>query len=325
MARVSIGIPVYNSKDFILGCLSSIYQSIDPGLDFEVIVVDDGSTDGTASAIETQFPQVKLLRNKKNEGIVASRTKVILESTGDYFLRLDADTKVYPGSISELVSFLEKNSGVGVVGPMILDANKNIDFTSFGMQEIGVGHVFKDYSFLLWKFFRKIHSLFRKPLTPAHPLRVNHLLGAAFMVRRQAIQQAGLPKSNITNYREETDWLYTIAKFGWEIWYDPQAKIMHYGGSTNNNSGKIYIHGEPNRNRDMWRFIYNHYPQKRQRPLFFVSILSASVLSLFLGVLLIPFVWHQTVRTIFIRTIRTYWVVVTWHIKNFFAIMTGTI
>lgn len=243
-------IPNWNTKELLRNCLNSLRNS-DYG-DFEIIVVDNASSDGSVKMVKNEFSRVHLIQNQQNLGFAKAVNQGInfclsfqpsredftgnaANTTNPYFLLLNSDTLVEKNSISLLVDFLEKNPKVGIVGPKLKNADgswqssaRNFPnvFTHF-VEILGLTKRISQLP-LAKLFFRNYYMLWEYPKSQ----KVDWLMGAALMVRAEAVREVGLMDEYYFMYGEEMDWQYQFAKKGWEIWYYPEAEITHLGGKS---------------------------------------------------------------------------------------------
>ncbi|MBU0708463.1 glycosyltransferase family 2 protein [Patescibacteria group bacterium] len=316
---LSIGIATLNDESGDLKeCLKSILF-VDQGIPFEVIVVDDGSTDGIGGFIRNHYPQIKLLVNKENMGLAFSINRAFEASSGGYFFRLDADTVVKPGALKKLVEFLEAHPHVGVVGPKLLSAEGKFQQSAF-MKWPTPWVVFNEFNFVVNKLWNRDHPYFRDdPYYSPQPRRVGHITGAAMMMRRTAIDNAGIMDPQIALFRDETDWLYRITQSGWEVWYLPEAEVIHKGGHT---AGKKYVFAKDRNLRSFWRFNRKHFPGFVNQFKFWLAVMMGSLISFTLGIILfIPCLPIKRYREISLRIIGNFYFVLVWNLKNFKKIL----
>ena len=193
----------------------------------EVIVVDNASQQDEATIIQSNYPQVKVIRSKKNLGFAGGNNLGIKEARGKYIFLINNDTLFKDFDIQALIDRLEPSSKIGVVCPKIRFAwgNNPIQFTGYTPlskitirnQSIGFGEEDK--------------GQYDAP----HPTPYAH--GAAMMIKREAIDKVGLMPECFFLYYEEIDWSMMMARAGYEIWYEPDCTIYHKESqSTGQNS-----------------------------------------------------------------------------------------
>ncbi len=224
---LSIIIVSWNVFRLLRQCLYSIRDSINPEVKYEVIVVDNHSSDDSVSMIKTEFPKVRLICNPDNLGFAKATNQGINLSRGNYVLLLNPDTRLYEGAVDNMLSFLQANPGVGMVGPYMegYDVIKRHNFFN---------HISLKGCILGSTILGIIPPLKRRENSLAfdEPTAVESLIGACLLVRREVIQQVGLLDEDYFMYLEDADWCYRIRKAGWLIYYLPSATIYHHGGQS---------------------------------------------------------------------------------------------
>lgn len=232
MIRLSIVIVNWNVKQLLRNCLDSIFRTLD-SLDFEIIVVDNNSCDGSSEMVKEQFPSIILIENKKNSGYGAANNQGIRISNGEYILILNPDTVIFPNSLQKLVTFLDQNPDVGAVGPKILNPDGSIQFECA-----------RNFPTLLTEFF-VLTTLYKKFPNSRFfgkylmsywdhndQKEVDLLSGACMLVRRKVFDEVGLFDETFFMYTEETDLFYRIKKQGWKVYFLPSAQITHFWGKS---------------------------------------------------------------------------------------------
>lgn len=225
---VAIILVSWNTRELLLACLESLQASIGT-LTAEVVVVDNGSSDGSVEAIRTRFPEVKLIANGRNLGFAGANNQGMRASTGRYALLLNSDTIAPLGSIERLVRFADARPRAGMVGGLLLnpDGTFQYSFADFptlasellsasGLGERLIARSFPSYS----------------PARSHRSCRVQVIPGACMLARRSAFEQVGLMDEGYFMYSEEPDWCLRMDRAGWETWYVPEAPIIHYGGQS---------------------------------------------------------------------------------------------
>lgn len=227
--KLSIIIISFNTKELTLDCLKSIYATA-VDLNPEVIVIDNASTDSSAPAITTQFPQVKLIKNSRNLGFTKANNQGIKAGRGDYVMLLNSDTIVSPGAIQALIDFMDYHPRVGIAAPQLLNPDGSIQPNGGFLPRLS--------NIIAWMLF--IDDLpFVSPWFWSYQLRylpkfsrtreMGWLQGAALVLRRQTLEEIGPLDENIFMYAEDVEICYRARKSGWQVMLLPQAQIIHKG------------------------------------------------------------------------------------------------
>lgn len=215
--RLSVVIITWNQLATTLRCLASIEETV-VRPDVEIIVVDNGSTDGTAAAISERYPSVSLIGNNENRGVAAARNQGIQTATGQYVLLLDNDTEASAEAIEQMLSYMEMNPDVGLCGCRLTDADGNVQDS------------YKPYPGLMIKA-RNVLGCHNKPYNPPvnddGTLSPFYVIGACQLIRREAIAQVGLLDDRIFYGPEDADYCLRLAQSGWGVRYLPDVSIRH--------------------------------------------------------------------------------------------------
>jgi len=228
---VSIVIVNWNTKTLLADCLESIYEQTD-GVEFEVIVVDNGSSDNSALMVGQRFPEVVLIKNEQNIGYAAANNKGIDIATGRYVLVLNSDIVIVDNAIAETVEFADIHSGAAVVSCKVCNPDNSVQATCFMypsllnmiLADTYLNRIFKNNKF----FGRERMTWFKWD----YSFELDVVAGCFMLVRREAIEQVGLMDESFFMYSEETDWCYRFGEANWEVVYTPHTKIIHLGGQS---------------------------------------------------------------------------------------------
>lgn len=229
---VSIIIVNWNTKDILRNCLDSIYTQAAKSVEFEVIVVDNASNDGSVQMVEKEFPQVLLNQNPENRGFAAANNQGVRVSKGRYVLLLNPDTIVLDNAIAKVVSFADMRKDIAVVGCRVLNIDHTLQPTCFMYPSILNMLLSSCY---LYKLFLKSHFFGRERMSwwdRSDVREVDVVTGCFMLVRREAIEQVGFMDERFFMYGEETDWCYRFKKAGYKVVYMPFAEIIHLGGES---------------------------------------------------------------------------------------------
>lgn len=226
---VSIVVVNWNTCDILRDCLESIYSET-KGVQFEVIVVDNASSDGSVNVVKSEFTQVVLLENKENRGFAAANNQGMAIAHGRYVLLLNSDTIVLDGVIDKVVAFADTHPKAGITGCRVLNEDKALQLSSFMFPSILNMTLWITYLFKLfpcnWFFGRE-----RMTWWSRNDVReVDVLTGCFMLVRQKALEQVGSMDERFFMYFEETDWCYRFKQAGWKIMFTPCGEIIHLGG-----------------------------------------------------------------------------------------------
>jgi GT2 family glycosyltransferase len=261
---LSVCIVNWNGGAFLPACMESIFETTG-GLEIEVIVVDNGSTDGSADLIERLFPAATLVEHGRNDGFSAANNIAIERSSGRYLLFLNPDTIVEPGSLERMVSFLDGDESAGAVGCRLYHpVTGSVESSARSDPELVP---------LLWNLVYLDRAFPRSPLfgryrmsdRPAdEPREVDWVTGACMMARREAIAAVGGFDPRFFMYCEDIDICRRIRAVGWKIFYCPGASVGHYRGRSSGQlreegEGALSVWGAGQYARSIIRFYGKHY------------------------------------------------------------------
>ncbi len=233
---LSICLVTWNVRDYLRDCLLSLRRAR-PEIDYEVLVVDNRSSDGTAVSVKTDFPEVSLIQNDRNRGFAAACNQAIRSSGGRYLLLLNPDTLVPAGSLEEMVRFLDQHPGAGGAGPKLINPDGSLQPSVRGFPTTAAA--FRQFTILgdLGLFGRARSVYLQTNFDYQHPAVVDQPMGAALFLRRQALEEVGMLDEGFFLYFEEVDLCRRLSRAGWTVWYNPAAEIVHRGGESTRQEG----------------------------------------------------------------------------------------
>ena len=233
---LSIVVVTWNTCAVTLECLSSIYSSSVR----EIIVVDNGSQDGTAAAIAQRFPAVVLIRNPDNRGYAIANNQGVKVSTGKYVLLLNSDTRPDIASIRILLDHLVNDPTLGAVGPQLFQPDGTLQSSAAGGR-LTLGSALAN-NLLLSSLMPSVfsgYSLPQRRYVNSPPVAVGWVSGAAMMTRREVFEAVGgLPEHQFM-YAEDVEFCENVTAAGYRVEYVPAARIEHLNGYSSSRSGEI--------------------------------------------------------------------------------------
>lgn len=229
-ANLSICIVNYQARDYLRNCLHSIIAN-PPQDEYEVIVVDNGSTDGTAEMLGREFPRVSLIQNNTNLGFTAPMNQALRRAQGQFLLLLNPDTLIHPHAFDRMIAFMLEHPQVGICGPKVLNTDGSLQAPC----RRGESRPWAVISYFLRLNRIFPHSkLFGGYLMNYMDEDVTHevagVAGSCMLIRRQVIDQVGYLDERFFAYQEDADYCFQARRAGWQVFYVPEAQVTHFGG-----------------------------------------------------------------------------------------------
>jgi len=230
MHDISFIIINWNTRQMLLDCIASIEQHA-AKLSFEIIVVDNASTDGSVESVRHSYPRVELIQNSSNLGFAKANNLGIKRMKGKYAVLLNSDTLVLAGALETMTAFMNASPRAGICGPQLLNADGSFQ-KSFDRFPTLISE-FTSKSFLRFFFPRLYRKQFLAGEVPsAGPSAVDFIIGACMVVRKEAIEKAGMLDEDYFFFYEEIDWCHRMKQRGWDVYHVPDARIIHFGGGS---------------------------------------------------------------------------------------------
>lgn len=222
----------WNSEDSIRACLTSIECHVS-GISYEIVLVDNASTDRTCEVLDHEFPNVRVIQTGKNLGFSPAMNVALQQAKGKFVLLLNPDCWLENDAISEMFSFCNSHPGVGCIGPRLI--NENGATAIFGAREFPSLSTAFFRQFGLRKIFDKSKYLGSESLTSSDTelaYTVPCLTGAAMFIPRPVLDEVGMLDTNLPMYFEDLDYCARIARSGRLLYYLSVAHIGHSGGKS---------------------------------------------------------------------------------------------
>ena len=242
MPHLAVVIVSWNVRDLLAACLRSLSQDLSrSGMSAEVWVVDNASTDGSPQMVREGFPNVHLLESPENLGFAAGNNLALHDildrpaantDRPTYLWLLNPDTEVETGATAALMAALEAHPRSAVAGAKLLYPDGRLQQSAFRFPGLGQ---------LAFELFPLPARLYDTPLNGRyprrlydgrHPFPIDHPLGAAMMVRVEAVARVGLMDEGYRMYCEEIDWCWRMRRAGWQALCVPAARVIHHAGQS---------------------------------------------------------------------------------------------
>ncbi|MBF0485344.1 MAG: glycosyltransferase family 2 protein [Candidatus Omnitrophica bacterium] len=231
--KISFIVVNWNTKDLTQGCLESLYASL-PEDQFEIILIDNASGDGSVEYLRSQFPRVRIIANSENLGFSRANNQGLAVAKGEYAVLVNSDVVVNPLAVKEVVHFLESHDDVGVAGCNLMGGyTHKIQEYSFGYF-VSLGRVFNQFFglFRLSKNIPFLKGITSCPVEKGEPFSVDWISGAFLAVRMSVYRQIGGLNEQYFFYVEDMEWCFRISQAGWKIFFIPEVQVIHFYGAS---------------------------------------------------------------------------------------------
>jgi hypothetical protein len=228
---LSVVIPSWNTKEYLAACLAHLASAEKPAT--EVIVVENGSTDGSLEYVRADHPEVIVLANARNEGFARGSNQGMRAARGKYVLLLNTDTELFPDALARLVAFLEAHPGHAAVAPRLVHKDGSTQRT---VQEFPTLKTALFFSTPLERWFprsRELRRYFMRDWDQESSRDVDQPPAAVLLLRRNVLEQVGLFDEELWLFYNDVDLARRLKAAGWKTHYLAEARVVHHvGGST---------------------------------------------------------------------------------------------
>ena len=239
--QLSVVIVSYNVRHYLVQCIDSVLRATQ-GMEADVWVVDNASTDGTVDYVRRFFPQAHFIENQENVGFARANNQAIRQSQGEYVLLLNPDTIVGEDALAGAVRFMDEHPQAGATGTRMLNRNGSFAFESRRGLPFPATSFYKITGLCsLFPRSRRFGRYYMRYLDAEQPAQIEVVSGAFFLLRRTALEQAGLLCEDYFMYGEDIDLSYNLLQHGWQNWYQP-FRILHYKGESTQKTSYRYVH-----------------------------------------------------------------------------------
>jgi N-acetylglucosaminyl-diphospho-decaprenol L-rhamnosyltransferase len=257
---IAVAIVTYNTREHLRACLATVLGDAP----YEVMVVDNGSSDGSVELVKAHFPDVALHPNRQNRGYGAGANQAIADCKAKYVLLLNSDTLLAPGALEALADYLDRNPRAAIVGPRLLYRDGQLQRSCFPFPTPLNSFLRESALSSLIRHVPMLREHYLLTWSHTHPRVVPWVLGAALAIRREAFEAVGGFDESFFMYYEEIDLCYRLHAAGWQVHFAPVTNIVHIGEAStirNRSAMAVQLYGSMN------HFYRRHYSVGQMRKL----------------------------------------------------------
>ncbi len=220
---VTVVIVNWNTRDYLKRCLDSVFSK-NHVIPFDVIVVDNNSSDGSVEMVRNEFSQVTLIENQENLGFSRANNQAMRLSRSRYYLLLNSDTELRTGEpLEKLLEYLDQNPKTGILGGRLVFPDGTLQVS--GRKFISLWSLIKTQLFFLNSPY--LLRLLPRSL-PEMPFETDFVAGAFFFIRREIVEQVGAMDEAFFLFGEDMEWCFRAGKAGWKVAVLPQIEVVHH-------------------------------------------------------------------------------------------------
>ncbi|MFA6321999.1 MAG: glycosyltransferase family 2 protein [Candidatus Buchananbacteria bacterium] len=229
--EISIIIASWNVKNLLRHCLNSIYVN-SAGIELEIFVVDNASTDQSVEMVRSEFPEVKVIANQQNLGFGRANNLALTQAQGKNILFLNPDTLIKKNCLANILTFLNHNPQAGIVGCQHLNPDLSLQpsvrrFPSFWPIFLIISKIAKIFPNL-----NTLNNYLARDFDYNLTQLVEQVAGSFMMIRHEVIDEIGGFDESFYLWFEEVDLCRRAVNAGWQVWYFAESQIIHYGGQS---------------------------------------------------------------------------------------------
>jgi GT2 family glycosyltransferase len=235
-----------NGRELLVACLEAIRLTVPPGLEHEILVLDNASEDGSADAVHDLDEKIRVIALERRTGKAANDSRLLQEARGEFCLLLNEDSELQPGSVAALVGALSSDKRAAAAGAQLLSPDGREVPCAWRLPGVDTA--------LAGAFF--LHRRFTVESGGAATRPVGWVQSSAMLVRRKAAEQVGWFDSDFFVYSDETDFCKRLGDAGWRILFVPSARAIHHDQMAQDARGAERRIVEYHRGRD--RYLRKH-------------------------------------------------------------------
>jgi GT2 family glycosyltransferase len=265
----SVVIVNWNTRQLVLDCVQHVLDHTIAHT-VEIIVVDNGSNDGSVEALTVSFPGITVIRNETNHGFAKANNIGLLAAKGKYLCLINSDVAILPDCIDSMCLYMAEHNDIGLIGPQVLNKDLSIQVSCGELPSLRntlVQALFLDRLFPHSNLCRpRWLSRFSHNTIRSVPV----LSGCFLMTRRTAVLQVGVLDESFFIYKEDVDWCKRFGDAGWRVVFYPHARAIHYGGASSAATPVRFFLEMEKATRQYWKKHHGWLSQKAAAVLSFV-------------------------------------------------------
>lgn len=262
---LSVIIVNWNTRDLLRACLASLRTALAASpLTAEILVVDNASSDGSATMVTAEFPEARLFANRENLNYAGGNNQGLAAAAGDYLLLLNPDTEVPAGAPDALIELLRTHPDAGAAAPALVYPDGRLQSSIRGFPTPRA--LFGELSGLGRLLPRSAWAAYRaEGLPDDRPSSVDQPMASAFLVRKEALDQTGPFDPQFPLFFNDVDLCFRLKQAGWEILYDPRVRVVHVGGAS---TRQVRPEAIRRSHEGLRRYYEKHYRGRLPAPLY---------------------------------------------------------
>jgi GT2 family glycosyltransferase len=230
---LTVIIPSYNTRTLLRNCIESIYQHTQ-GISFEIICVDDNSSDGSAEMVTETFPEVILVRNRVNQLYARNQNCGMRMSRARYACLLDSDTLLTGNAFKALVQFMDEHPEAAACGPKLLNIDGSVQHCVRGFAGSGVFFLQAINWHKLFPGSRLMDRYYNTDFDYSRAQQVDSIGTSAYVIRRSTWEQAGMLDERFRLALVDLAYNYMLRQKGYKVYYTPCTEVIHLGSQSIN-------------------------------------------------------------------------------------------
>jgi len=302
--KLSVVVICLNDIHFILNCIRSIYAQT-TGIQFEVIVADNGSTDGSVLAVREQFPQVLIVENRRNLGFGPGNNAAMSRARGEYVLVLNPDTIIHKDALETMVAYADRHPEAGAFGCRVLNCDGSLQHTAQPIPTVWRYLVAALCLRPLGRFFNSFQADTYQGWDGCTERSIGFHAACCLLLRTQLLKEIGFFDPRFLHQFEDADLCLRVWNTGAAVLYCPDAEITHIGGHSR---GGYPLHVVLNTERSKYHFFRKHYGRAGVRGIRCVSLIGLGLR--YSGYSLLDYLRPAECRALKIQTYRQ---LLKWH------------